>query len=116
MQSCREKDQEQINRAVRQSRKPYGMTIGELAGLLNRGTRYVHSLLSEMDGMQLTDETRVANRLVTAKAIGKCEACGNLRPETLTKCPRCGAKKCELCDMGDDVECPACCRDDRART
>lgn len=29
-------------------------------------------------------------------------------PLGLGTCPHCGAKKCCLCDMGDDVECISC--------
>lgn len=39
---------------------------------------------------------------------GPCPACGNEEPEYLSECPRCGSLKCNQCDMGDDVECPAC--------
>lgn len=38
----------------------------------------------------------------------ECEACGNPEPSNLKDCPYCGSSKCEVCDMGDDVECPAC--------
>ena len=37
-----------------------------------------------------------------------CEACGNPDPNELKECPHCGSTKCDACDMGDDVECPAC--------
>lgn len=26
----------------------------------------------------------------------------------ITECPRCGGEKCNMCDMGDDVECGNC--------
>lgn len=29
-------------------------------------------------------------------------------PVDLKKCPHCGAQKCCMCDMGDDVECMSC--------
>lgn len=29
-------------------------------------------------------------------------------PTGLLDCPHCGAKKCAMCDMGDDVECVSC--------
>ena len=48
-----------------------------------------------------------------------CEGCGathedrktNKPTETylgLSECPHCGADKCTMCDMGDDVECGNC--------
>lgn len=44
-----------------------------------------------------------------------CPGCGckqktNRRKDdnTLRECQRCGALKCECCDMGDDVECISC--------
>lgn len=44
----------------------------------------------------------------------ECPACGN--PEAteteLRPCPHCGTEKCARCNMGDDVECPACESDD----
>lgn len=40
--------------------------------------------------------------------IRACDACGADNPEQITLCPRCGTAKCRVCDMGDDVECPAC--------
>lgn len=30
------------------------------------------------------------------------------RPQGLSECPHCGAEKCCMCDMGDDVECGSC--------
>ena len=38
----------------------------------------------------------------------ECPACGNDSPKYLKECPQCGTMKCDQCDMGDDVECPAC--------
>ncbi len=29
-------------------------------------------------------------------------------PSGLSECPQCGADKCCVCDMGDDVECVSC--------
>lgn len=29
-------------------------------------------------------------------------------PQGLSECPQCGAEKCCMCDMGDDVECASC--------
>ena len=29
-------------------------------------------------------------------------------PQGLSECPQCGAEKCCMCDMGDDVECGNC--------
>ncbi len=29
-------------------------------------------------------------------------------PQGLSECPACGAAKCCMCDMGDDVECGNC--------
>lgn len=29
-------------------------------------------------------------------------------PQGLSDCPQCGAEKCSMCDMGDDVECMSC--------
>lgn len=29
-------------------------------------------------------------------------------PQGLETCPHCGADKCCMCDMGDDVECASC--------
>jgi hypothetical protein len=29
-------------------------------------------------------------------------------PQGLDECPYCGAEKCCMCDMGDDVECLSC--------
>lgn len=37
-----------------------------------------------------------------------CGGCGKVDPDKVSECPRCGGKKCESCDMGDDVECPSC--------
>ena len=48
----------------------------------------------------------------------KCPSCGATEvdrrmnkpsePHGLETCPHCGAKKCCMCDMGDDVECLSC--------
>lgn len=43
-----------------------------------------------------------------AMPLSECNACGNPEPNTLKECPYCGSSKCDACDMGDDVECPAC--------
>ncbi|MGE4843356.1 MULTISPECIES: hypothetical protein [Buttiauxella] len=40
--------------------------------------------------------------------IKTCEGCGNEEPERIETCPHCGADKCDLCDMGDNVECGNC--------
>jgi hypothetical protein len=32
-------------------------------------------------------------------------------PQGLSECPHCGALKCCMCDMGDDVECISCNED-----
>lgn len=44
-----------------------------------------------------------------------CSGCGSTPPERqrhggpqMRECPHCGADKCCLCDMGDDVWCGAC--------
>lgn len=37
-----------------------------------------------------------------------CEACGNPEPDVVMYCAFCDSTKCEDCDMGNDVECPAC--------
>lgn len=29
-------------------------------------------------------------------------------PQGLSECPHCGADKCCMCDLGDDVECGSC--------
>ena len=33
-------------------------------------------------------------------------------PTGFSDCPRCGAKKCCMCDMGDDVGCLSCDTDE----
>jgi hypothetical protein len=33
-------------------------------------------------------------------------------PQGLATCPSCGAEKCCMCDMGDDVECVSCPEED----
>lgn len=50
----------------------------------------------------------------------ECDGCGSTLAERerrskanggltgLRKCPHCGADKCLMCDMGDDVECGNC--------
>ena len=48
----------------------------------------------------------------------ECDGCGSTaaerrsnRPDDpggLTACPHCGAMKCCMCDMGDDVGCGSC--------
>lgn len=44
----------------------------------------------------------------------ECTGCASLpsaRPaddKELRQCPHCGALKCRLCDMGDDVSCISC--------
>lgn len=35
-----------------------------------------------------------------------------VRDATLRECQHCGADKCIICDMGDDVECGSCGSDD----
>lgn len=43
----------------------------------------------------------------------ECNACGaNDYDGELRECPHCGSTKCSRCDMGDDVECPACPEED----
>lgn len=37
-----------------------------------------------------------------------CGACGNEDPEKLMECMYCPSTKCEVCDMGNNVECAAC--------
>lgn len=47
-----------------------------------------------------------------------CSGCGSTaaerarsragEPPGLSDCPHCGATKCSLCDLGDDVECGNC--------
>lgn len=38
-----------------------------------------------------------------------CNACGSTDyTGTLKTCPYCDGTKCSHCNMGDDVECPAC--------
>lgn len=47
-----------------------------------------------------------------------CQGCGAtsaerrqsnpMQPQGLSDCPHCGAEKCSMCDMGDDVECGNC--------
>jgi len=41
----------------------------------------------------------------------ECNSCGNQFPTRISICPHCGNTKCNLCDMGDDVECPGCLDD-----
>ncbi|EIW6162754.1 hypothetical protein MF451_003751 [Salmonella enterica subsp. enterica serovar Saintpaul] len=43
-----------------------------------------------------------------AKKLPPCEGCGNDDPEYVEHCTTCGAQKCDMCDMGDDVECGNC--------
>lgn len=39
----------------------------------------------------------------------ECGCCGTEQPvNEIRGCPRCGADKCNRCDMGDDVECGNC--------
>lgn len=40
--------------------------------------------------------------------IDECLTCGNEEPQYLKECPWCGSLKCNVCDMGDDVECGGC--------
>lgn len=44
--------------------------------------------------------------------VGECNGCGFEKPESKTTCPHCGADKCNVCDMGDDVECANCASED----
>lgn len=37
-----------------------------------------------------------------------CEGCGNDDAEYLSFCTQCGSMQCNLCSMGDDVECGNC--------
>lgn len=53
-------------------------------------------------------------RLAASNAPERCDACGNTNPAYLKECPRCHGSKCDVCDMGDDVECPGCDFDDAA--
>jgi hypothetical protein len=54
---------------------------------------------------------------------GECPGCGSSHedrlkrsqqhpedgiPTGLSDCPHCGAKKCCMCDMGDDTDCISC--------
>lgn len=52
---------------------------------------------------------------------GECQSCGSTLADrdafgqrnagalrTLSECKFCGATKCCMCDMGDDVECGSC--------
>lgn len=51
----------------------------------------------------------------------ECQGCGATanerkrnqptQPQGLANCPHCGADKCCLCDMGDDVNCGNCPED-----
>ena len=41
-----------------------------------------------------------------------CPSCGNPTPQDPKECPWCASLKCEKCDMGDDVECLSCERED----
>ncbi len=50
-------------------------------------------------GSSLADRVRYAN--------GQADV-----PLGLSECPHCGAAKCAMCDLGDDVECGNCNRDD----
>ncbi len=55
---------------------------------------------------------------------GDCQGCGATctdrqynKPDALqgiSECPHCGAEKCCMCDMGDDVECISCDLGDEA--
>ncbi len=40
--------------------------------------------------------------------VKQCSGCGNDQPEYITQCKYCGTDKCNLCDVGDDVECGNC--------
>jgi len=52
------------------------------------------------------------------KTEDECPSCGATHtdrfrnkptePLGLSECPHCGAEKCCMCDMGDDVDCPSC--------
>lgn len=43
------------------------------------------------------------------QAQPECNACGADDYEgELRECPHCGSTKCDICDMGDDVECARC--------
>lgn len=51
-----------------------------------------------------------------SKELTDCPACGSSKEVVVNpdewkitrECPFCGSLKCSSCDMGNDVECPAC--------
>ena len=50
---------------------------------------------------------------------GACDGCNSTAAQRMLEdytglrpCNRCGALKCALCDMGDDVECASCFTED----
>lgn len=50
----------------------------------------------------------MSKRRCVIRQTKECEACGCPDPVEQKECPYCGTMKCRMCDMGDDVECPAC--------
>ncbi|TDX11930.1 hypothetical protein EDF88_4528 [Buttiauxella sp. BIGb0552] len=44
--------------------------------------------------------------------LKECNGCGNEAPDELYECPHCGAEKCNMCDMGDNVACNNCPEED----
>lgn len=53
-------------------------------------------------------------------SVDECPCCGSTPSDRvkrddyqgLRECPHCGALKCAMCDMGDDVECGSCNTDE----
>jgi len=60
----------------------------------------------------MADEDKRTEQKETEATEPACETCGNPEPKEIRTCLYCGAAKCNMCDMGDDVECMACEREE----
>jgi hypothetical protein len=56
-----------------------------------------------MDYRETDDECPACGAAAHDRAHNKPDS-----PQGLETCPHCNSEKCCMCDMGDDVECPAC--------
>lgn len=54
------------------------------------------------------DQLRQLHTLLAQFKAEVCDGCGNVEPEKLLECQHCGGQKCNVCCMGDDVECSNC--------